>query len=209
MPTRDEMVERQLARRGISDRRVLAAMRAVPREVFVPRHLQRHAYDDRPLPIGDDQTISQPLMVATMAELARLSPEDTALEIGAGCGYQAAVLAKLCKHVYGVEIRAALADKARDNLVRANIDNVTIVTGDGGYGLRQHAPFDAIVVSAAIPDVPPPLLDQLADGGHLIAPLGDRHNQELVCVTRMGHELVRTHHGLVRFVAFIGDFGAE
>jgi protein-L-isoaspartate(D-aspartate) O-methyltransferase len=205
--TQQQMVERQIAARGVSDARVLAAMASVPRERFVPEELRELAYEDRPLPIGEDQTISQPLMVALMAELCALGPDDVALEVGAGCGYQAAVLARLCRHVYAVEIRDALAARARANLTAAGIANVSVAARDGGYGWAEHAPYDAIVVSAAAHEVPEPLLQQLADGGRLIIPLGGSMWQDLVRIVRRGDRFERSSHGAVRFVAFVGDFG--
>jgi protein-L-isoaspartate(D-aspartate) O-methyltransferase len=201
------MIEQQIAARGVTDARVLAAMAAVPRDRFVPAGLRAQAFEDRPLPIGEEQTISQPLMVALMAQHAALGPDDVALEVGAGSGYQAAVLAKLCRHVYAVEIREALAAVARENLASAGIDNVTVAARDGGYGWPDHAPYDAIVVSAAAGKAPAPLLEQLADGGRLVVPLGGYMWQELVCIVRRGERFERSSHGAVRFVAFVGDFG--
>lgn len=207
MQSQQAMVQRQIAARGVRDERVLEAMRSVPRDLFVPEDLKRYAFEDRPLPIGEEQTISQPLMVALMTELAGLGPDDVALEVGAGCGYQAAILARMCKQVYAIEIREGLADKARDNLAAAGVDNVTVAARDGGHGWAEHAPFDAIIVSAAARQVPPPLLEQLADGGRLVIPQGDSLWQELVRIVRRGDEFERTVHGAVRFVAFVGDFG--
>jgi len=208
MEPQEAMVKRQIAARGVRDKRVLEAMATVPRDVFVPDKLKSHAFEDRPLPIGEDQTISQPLMVALMTELAAVSPDDVVLEVGAGCGYQAAVLASLCRHVYAVEIRESLAEIARANLAAAGVDNVTVAARDGGHGWVEHAPFNAIVVSAAAQRVPPPLLDQLADGGRLVVPLGERGlHQDLVRVVRHGDDYERTIHGAVMFVAFVGDFG--
>ncbi len=207
MEPQQAMVQRQIAARGVRDERVLEAMATVPRDLFVPERLRPHAFEDRPLPIGEDQTISQPLMVALMTELAALGPADVALEVGAGCGYQAAILAKLCRHVYAIEIRESLAERARANLAAAGIDNVTVAGRDGGHGWIEHAPFNAIVVSAAAQQVPPPLLEQLPDGGRLIVPLGECMRQDLVRIVRRGDALERTVHGAVMFVAFIGDFG--
>jgi protein-L-isoaspartate(D-aspartate) O-methyltransferase len=201
------MVEEQLVARGVADPRVIAAMTAVPRELFVPENLRGHAHDDRPLPIGNDQTISQPLMVALMTELAAPGPDETVLEIGAGSGYQAAVLAHMCRHVYAIEIRESLAAAARANLAAAGIDNVTVAARDGGYGWPEHAPFDAIVLSAATHTVPPRLREQLADGGRLVLPLGETEAQELTRVVRRGDKFEMTTYGAVRFVAFVGDFG--
>ncbi|RMH42297.1 MAG: protein-L-isoaspartate(D-aspartate) O-methyltransferase [Deltaproteobacteria bacterium] len=196
-----------LAARGVDDARVLNAMRAVPRHLFVPAALRAHAYDDRPLPIGAGQTISQPLVVALTAQLCALGPDDVALEVGAGSGYQAAVLAQLCRRVYALEIRPELAARARTNLLAAGVDNVVVGAGDGGHGWPEHAPYDAIAVAAAARTVPPPLVDQLADGGRLVIPLGAPDLQQLVRIVRRGDELERTEHGPVRFVAFVGDFG--
>jgi protein-L-isoaspartate(D-aspartate) O-methyltransferase len=201
------MVRTQLEPRGIRDARVLAAMRAVPRELFVPPEVRELAYADQPLPIGEGQTISQPYVVARMAELAELRSTDVVLDVGCGSGYQTAVLARLAAHVYGVEIRPELAAQATSALAALGVANATVVAGDGGYGLPEHAPYQAILVAAAAAQPPPALLDQLDEGGRLILPEGGREMQCLVRLVRTGTRLEREEFGAVRFVAFVGDYG--
>ena len=173
------MVAEQLADRDITDPRVLEVMGQVARERFVPEELRGHAYEDHPLPIGQDQTISQPYIVALMVQLARPAGEDRALEVGVGSGYEAAILAGLCKQVYGVEILDELADAARQRLAALGCANVAVRRGDGYQGWPEQAPFDVILVSAAPDHVPPPLIDQLAPAGRLLIPVGG-HNQQLL-----------------------------
>ena len=205
---RQAMVERQIAGRGLRDERVLEAMRTVPREEFVPEPLADLAHDDTPLPIGEEQTISQPYVVALMAEALELRPEDRVLEIGAGSGYAAAVLARLAGEVWAVERHASLAREAAERLARLGIQNVHVIQGDGTLGLPEHAPYDAIVVAAGGPDVPPALLDQLAEGGRLVIPIGpEPRMQELVRVRRQDGHTVREDLGPVRFVPLIGAQG--
>jgi protein-L-isoaspartate(D-aspartate) O-methyltransferase len=206
---RDRMVERQLARRGVRDPRVLAAMREVPREAFVPPDLRPHAYDDGPLPIGEGQTISQPYIVALMAEAAALGPSDRVLEVGAGSGYAAAVLGRLAARVHAVERRPALARAAADRLRALGYANVELRAGDGTLGWPEAAPFDAILVAAGGPDVPRSLQDQLAPGGRLVIPIGPNGGpQTLVRVTRTGPDAFeRQDLGGVRFVPLIGQEG--
>jgi protein-L-isoaspartate(D-aspartate) O-methyltransferase len=202
-----EMVARQLRARGITDARVLAAMAAVPREHFVGQDYSREAYSDQPLPIGAGQTISQPYVVARMAELAEIQPTDRVLDIGVGSGYQTAVLAKLAREVHGVEIRRELADLAARRLAALGVNNVELRVGDGGYGWADHAPYDAILVAAAAENVPIPLLAQLARGGRMVIPIGDPSQQDLVRMVRRGDDFTRKSFGPVRFVAFMGDYG--
>jgi protein-L-isoaspartate(D-aspartate) O-methyltransferase len=180
---RGRMVEDQIAARGIHDPRVLTALREVPRHEFVPPELRALAYEDHPLPIGHDQTISQPFIVAAMTELAELEPGDSVLEIGTGSGYQAAVLAALVRNVYSIEIVEPLAQAARRTLARLGIDNVHVRAGDGFQGWPERAPFDAILVTAAPPEVPEPLKRQLAPGAKLVIPVGT-DQQELRVLTR-------------------------
>jgi protein-L-isoaspartate(D-aspartate) O-methyltransferase len=206
---RARMVEDQLARRGISDERVLAAMGAVPREAFVPPDRQAEAYEDCPLPIGERQTISQPFIVALMIEAAELKPGDRVLEVGSGCGYAAAVMGRIAGEVFGIERHAALGAAARDNLAALGIGNVTIVVGDGTKGLPDEAPFDAIIVSAGGPDVPPALKAQLAVGGRLVIPVGTVERQQtLRKVTRTSEAAFPEEDlGPVAFVPLIGEAG--
>jgi len=205
---RARMVDDDVAARGVSDPRVLTAMRAVPRERFVPPALAELAYADRPLPIGEGQTISQPYVVAWMAEALELAPTDRVLEIGTGSGYAAAVLAQLTPHVWSVERVPALAARARANLAAAGVAAVQVVEGDGTLGLPALAPFDAIVLTAAGPAVPAALCAQLADGGRLVAPVGAQDGpQELVRLRRAGARLELEALGAVQFVPLIGAQG--
>lgn len=201
------MVDEQIAARGITDRRVLAAMTEVPRHRFVDGHLQPLAYEDRPLPIGFNQTISQPFMVARATELAAPAPGDRALEIGAGCGYQAAVLSRLCQQVFAIEIVPDLASRARLVLRTLGYDNVTIEAFDGSGGWPAHAPYDTIVVSAGAPRIPAMLLDQLADGGRLVVPVGTGENQILTRVRRTGNDYLVTEDTRCRYVDLVGRYG--
>lgn len=201
LPERERMVERQLVGRGITDPRVLAAMRAVPRHLFVPFDERPRAYLDGPLPIGFGQTISQPYMVAAMAQLLQLRPTDRVLDIGSGCGYAAAVLSKLCSHVWSMELVPQLAAEAALRLERLGFGNVTVQCGDGYRGWPDEAPFDAIHVAAAAPETPPALLEQLAVGGRLVIPLGrPRHSQVLMYYRRSAEGLSSEKYGMVEFV---------
>ena len=189
---REEMVARQLEARGIRDERVLAAMASVPRHRFVEASLVDAAYEDRPLAIGGGQTISQPFMVARVTELAAPAAGDRALEIGTGCGYQLAVLARLCERAYGVELLDELATHARETLRALAIPNVVVDSFDGSGGWPEHAPFDVIVVSAGAPRVPAMLVAQLADGGRLVIPVGPPDDQQLMLVRRVGDSYTTT-----------------
>jgi len=181
------MVRDQIEARGVRDPLVLAAMRAVERHKFVPEELQRRAYNDYPLPIGEGQTISQPYIVALMSELAGLTGNETVLEVGTGSGYQAAILARLAKRVYTIEIKPVLHARAETLLAGLGLANVTAIEGDGYFGLPSAGPFDAILVTAAASHVPPPLLAQLAEGGRLVLPLGHPFSvQDLVVITKHG-----------------------
>lgn len=196
----------ELAERGVADPRVLAAMAAVRREHFVDPSLAAAAYDDRPLGIGRGQTISQPYMVAVMAEQARIGPGDRVLEVGTGSGYGAAVLASLGAEVWTIERHPDLAERAARNLAADGFGTVRVVVGDGTRGLADQAPFDAIVVTACPPAVPPALTDQLADGGRLVIPVGPEQGvQTLVRVTRRGDRLDTEDLGPVRFVPLVSD----
>jgi protein-L-isoaspartate(D-aspartate) O-methyltransferase len=201
------MVEQQLRARGIRDERVLDAMARVPRHEFVPSEHRDEAYEDHPIAIGEGQTISQPFVVAAMLEALALRSEDVALEVGTGSGYETAVLAELVCTVYSIERIASLAEGARAVLERLEYSNVTVVQGDGSQGLPEAAPFDAIVVSAAAPRVPKPLMDQLRDGGRLVIPVGSGFAQELQLVRKIGDKATTMYLDGVRFVPLIGREG--
>lgn len=200
---RRAMVDDQIAARGVSDRLVLDAMRAVPRHLFVPADVVSLAYADQPLPIGHDQTISQPYIVAFMTEALGLEGGETVLEVGTGSGYQAAVLAEIASRVYSIEIVEPLAKEAAERLKRLGYDEVAVRAGDGYAGWPKAGPFDAIMVTAAAPRIPEPLKEQLKDGGRLILPVGD-HFQELVVVTRKGTTFEEKRVLPVRFVPMTG-----
>jgi protein-L-isoaspartate(D-aspartate) O-methyltransferase len=206
---RRRMVERQIDARGIHNSRVLAAMREIPRHYFIPPPFDQSAYDDNPLPIGSGQTISQPYIVALMTELLRPEPSDNVLEIGAGSGYQAAILSRLVHRLTTIERIPAVAILARNNLKSLGIQNVEVIEGDGTQGYPQNAPYNGIMVTAASPEIPRALTDQLADGGRLVAPVGGRDVQELVTLEKQGDRLIPEHHGGVRFVPLIGKHGWE
>lgn len=197
------MIYRHLANRGVDDRRVLAAMDTVPREAFVPPALQSYAYADRPLPIGNGQTISQPYMVALMTATCGMTRHSRVLEIGTGSGYQTAVLSKIARHVWSIERVPQLSSSAAARLEQLGIHNVSCIQGDGATGHPGAAPFDAIVVTAAAPAVPPSLLDQLALGGRLVIPVGPRDLQDLLMVRRAHHGLERRSIGACRFVPLV------
>jgi protein-L-isoaspartate(D-aspartate) O-methyltransferase len=204
---RSRMVEHQIRSRGIFNIRVLTAMREIPRHLFIPSPYDRSAYEDSPLPIGNGQTISQPYIVALMTDLLDPKPEDQVLEIGAGSGYQAAILSMLVRHVTTIERIPTVADLARENLAKLGLKNISIVVGDGTRGYPKHAPYDGIMITAATPEIPRPLIDQLAVGGILVAPVGGREIQELITLTRYKNEVMRSSHGGVRFVPLIGEHG--
>jgi protein-L-isoaspartate(D-aspartate) O-methyltransferase len=209
-PRADErlmMVEHQIAARGIRDPRVLSAIKDVPRHLFVPPPYDRSAYEDCPLPIGNGQTISQPYIVALMTELLALQPMDSVLEIGTGCGYQAAVLAALVRQVTTIERIPDVAGLARANLLVVGSKNVEVIVGDGTLGYKQKAPYDGIIITAATPSVPRSLIEQLAEGGRLVAPVGGRDIQELLRLRKTRGSVNEEHHGGVRFVPLIGEYG--
>lgn len=206
-PQLARMIEAQLRRRGIADASVLAAMERVPRHEFVAEALRTRAYDDVPLPIGGGQTISQPYIVAAMTAALRLKPYERVLEVGTGCGYQAAVLSLVAKEVFGVERRAELALSASKRLARLGYGNVHVHCGDGTLGLTEFAPFDAILVAAGAPAVPEPLLTQLSEGGRMILPVGDAEHQELQLIEKRGNGLHKSALEGCRFVPLVGYHG--
>jgi protein-L-isoaspartate(D-aspartate) O-methyltransferase len=202
-----DMVETQLRRRGIRDERVLEAMRQVPRHEFVPTAMMGAAYADRPLPIGFRETISQPYMVAAITQAAAVANGDQALEIGGGSGYQAAVLAHLGATVWMMEINPQLAESARLRLARLGYTRIEVITGDGSVGLAAHAPYDRVIVSAAAPSVPPALLDQLAEGGRLVVPVGSLEHQELLLLSKQNGVIATKHLDACQFVPLVGKDG--
>jgi protein-L-isoaspartate(D-aspartate) O-methyltransferase len=204
---REEMIETQIAARGIKDTRVLAAMRKVPRHLFVSEALRDQAYNDYPLPIGEQQTISQPYIVAEMSQALQLGPEDRALELGTGSGYQAAVLAQLAYRVYTVERIFALYQRARKLFDRFHYHNIVTRYGDGTNGWPEEGPFDAIIVTAGAPEIPAVLVNQLAMGGRLVIPVGSAHVQELIKVYRDQNGIRQVTLGSCRFVKLIGEHG--
>ncbi len=201
---RSEMVDGQIAARGIRDPRVLEAMRTVPRHLFVPATEAAFAYDDRPLPIGSGQTISQPYVVAFMAEQLRLTGKEKVLEIGTGSGYSTAILAALAAKVFSIEIRPELAREAKERLERLGVGNVELRAADGYRGWPEEAPFDAILVTAAPEKIPPPLLEQLAPSGRMVIPVGAFY-QELKVIKRQGGGYTEKSVLPVRFVPFVGE----
>lgn len=204
---RRDMVERQIRRRGIHDPRVLAAMMEVPREEFVPQDLRKDAYRDCPLPIGHEQTISQPFTVAFMLRSLLLQGPENVLEIGTGSGYAAAVLSRLARVVHTVERIPALAQQAQERLQRLGYSNVHVYVADGTLGLPEHAPYEAIVVTASAEELPYPYPSQLSDGGRIVMPIGGPMGQSLFRYTRYGHQIERENLGPFSFVPLIGEYG--
>jgi protein-L-isoaspartate(D-aspartate) O-methyltransferase len=204
---RRSMVESQLRARGIRDDRVLAAMSHVPRHEFVSPEHRDQVYEDHPIPIGEGQTLSQPYIVAVTLEALALDPADAVLEIGTGSGYQTALLSELTRRVYSIERHSSLARAAQATLARLGYVNIDVVVGDGSRGIPEHAPFDAVVVSAAAPQIPPLLFEQLREGGRMVIPVGPAHAQELQLVRKhAGQSLVSNLEGC-RFVPLIGSEG--
>jgi len=204
------MADSQLRSRGISDERVLKAMEKVPRHLFVDEALRDQAYNDSPLPIGENQTISQPYMVATMTSALELKGREKILEIGTGSGYQTAVLAELADQVFSIERIAFLASRARKILDSLNYFNVAIRVGDGSYGWKEESPFNCIIVTAGAPDIPRTLVEQLGIGGKLVIPVGTRLSQNLMRITRLSKDLDNFNLedlGLCRFVDLVGEYG--
>jgi len=203
------MVEEQIISRGIKDPRLIAAMKKIPRHLFVEEALQSQAYSDHPLPIGEKQTISQPYMVALMTETLQLRGKEKVLEIGAGSGYQAAILAELAESVFSIERIRSLAIRARELLYELGYFNVEIKIFDGTLGWMEKSPFDAIIVTAGAPDIPQPLIDQLGMGGRLVIPVGDAFAQDLIRITKTEEGIKREDLGGCRFVKLIGRHGWE
>jgi protein-L-isoaspartate(D-aspartate) O-methyltransferase len=206
---RERMVEEQLARRGIGDQRVLDAMRRVPRHLFVDEALRERAYGDHPLPIGEEQTISQPYIVALMSSLLQLDSQLKVLEVGTGSGYQTAVLAELARRVCSIERLPRLAQRARGLLESFGYTNVWIRVGNGALGWPDEAPFDRILVAAGGPSLPTPLFDQLSEGGRMVVPLGDEANQILTLVEKVAGRMVTSDHGDCKFVKLVGKYAWE
>lgn len=204
---RAEMVEAQLRRRGIHDERVLHAMETVPRHEFVPWQLQREAYHDSPVPIGEGQTISQPYIVGHMLQALRLGPLDRVLEVGTGTGYEAAVMSRIVQEVYTIERFASLAEAARKTFDRLGFTNIHVVIGDGSRGYPEAAPYAAIIVAAAAPRVPHALLEQLSDGGRMIVPVGPSDLQQLFLVSKHDGNVQTKALDTCRFVPLIGEHG--
>ena len=204
-----KMVEEQLISRGVKDPRVIAAMQKIPRHLFVEEALQNQAYTDHPLPIGEKQTISQPYIVALMTEALELKGTEKVLEIGAGSGYQTAILAELAQKVFSIERIRSLAVKARKLLFELGYFNVEIKIFDGTYGWVEEGPFDAIIVTAGGPEIPQPLLDQLAVGGRLVIPVGDAYVQDLIRLRKKEDGIHKEDLGGCRFVKLIGKYGWE
>jgi protein-L-isoaspartate(D-aspartate) O-methyltransferase len=204
---REQMVNEQISARGISDKRVLNAMMKVPRQLFVPEPYTGRAYEDMPLPIGLDQTISQPYIVAFMTETLMLKESDRVLEIGTGSGYQAAILAEICDSVYTIDIFEELTARATKTLDKLGYRNIKVKHGDGYLGWPEHAPFNAIIVTCAPSLVPQPLKDQLAEGGRMIIPVGESGVQELILLVRKNGHIVEKSVLPVRFVPMIDEKG--
>lgn len=204
---RSDMVKHQIAARGVKDPRVLEAMSRVPRHLFVPGNIAERAYDDSPLPIGEGQTISQPYMVAWMTELLEIGEGDKVLEIGTGSGYQAAILCELAAEVISIEKYPELAREAGEKLRSLGYGNITIHVGDGTLGWPQRAPYDGIMVTAGAPSVPQPLLEQLADGGRLVIPVGPSGMQMLNLIRRKGNDFQASEEGTCVFVPLVGKLG--
>ena len=206
---RAEMVEEQLRRRGISDIRVLEAMERIARHLFIPSNHQSEAYEDRPIPIGEGQTISQPYMVALMTQTLSPQVKDRVLEVGTGSGYQTAILAELCRKVYTIERISYLRQKAEVTLGDLGYPNVVFRTGDGSKGWPEEAPFEGIMVTAAAPQTPETLTSQLSDGGRLVIPAGSRYSQTLYKITRRGAKFFEEEITGCVFVPLVGDYGWE
>jgi protein-L-isoaspartate(D-aspartate) O-methyltransferase len=204
---RERMVQEQIVARGITDARVIAALRRIPRHLFVDPGIVNRAYDDSALPIGEKQTLTQPYMTARMTEALALNGDEKVLEVGTGSGYQTALVAELCFNVFSVEKLRVLSRKARTLLVQLEYQNIALHVGDGTIGWSEHAPYDAIIVSAGSPSTPKPLLDQLSSCGRLVIPVGDEQNQTLLRVTRTRSGLEQEQLGECKFVKLFGKYG--
>lgn len=204
---RGNMVTRQLVGRGISDQDVLDAMGNVPRELFVPEEYRCDAYGDCPLPIGYGQTISQPYVVALMVELLDCKSDSRVLDVGSGSGYQTAILSRLAGEVFAIERDSRLAERAESLLRDLGADNVVFTTGDGSLGWPEKSPFDRIICGAAVPEIPPAWIEQLADGGKIVAPVGGWLSQRIVVLEKQGHEITHRDSCAVRFVKLFGEQG--
>jgi len=205
---RQQMVDTQLIPRGIRDKRVIDAMKKVPRHLFLDEALWPQAYEDHPLPIGEKQTISQPYIVALMTELLQLTGKEKVLEIGSGSGFQTAVLAELAERVYTIERIPAIAKRARKVFDNLKYSNIIITIGDGTLGWKEHSPYDGIIVTAAAPNAPQPLLEQLSIRGRLVIPIGNEFSQDLIVYTREeANHYIEENHGGCRFVKLIGERG--
>ena len=207
--TRERMVQEQLVSRGIKDTRVLGVMARVPRHLFLESELRDQAYEDHPLPIGANQTISQPYMVAIMAEALELKGTERVFEVGTGSGYLAAVLSELCAEVFSVETVEKLASKARNLLTSLGYRNVSVLMGDGTLGWEEHSPYDAVVISAAAPCIPRPLLEQLKTPGFLVFPMGEKELQTLVRIRKDKAGIREEYLGECQFVKLKGQYGWE
>jgi len=204
---REWMVDTQIVERGIRDERVIKVMKKIPRHLFVPENIMDDAYDDRALPIGYGQTISQPYIVALMTELLELKGDEKVLEIGTGSGYQAAILAELAKEVHTIERVEQLAKEAEKKFEKLSIKNIKVYVRDGTEGIPEEAPFDRIIITAATPDIPEPLIEQLKEGGIIVAPVGERYSQYMLKAIKKGKELERHYLIPVAFVPLIGKYG--
>ncbi len=204
---REEMVRNQIEARGIKSQKVLAAFRKVPRHLFVSEALRDQAYGDYPLPIGEQQTISQPFIVAEMTQALDLCEDDRVLEIGTGSGYQAAILAQIVYRVYTIERKHSLYLQTRNLFDKLHYHNIVMKYADGTKGWRDESPFDGIIVTAGAPQIPDVLIDQLGEGGRLVVPVGNQHTQELIKICRDDQDIRRTNLGGCRFVKLVGKHG--
>lgn len=204
---REIMVKTQLIPRGIKDKRVLGAMKSVPRHLFVDKSMQHRAYDDMALSIGEGQTISQPYMVAIMSELLELKGDEKVLEVGTGSGYQAAILAEIAKEIFTIERVESLSKQAKEKFKSLGYKNIHVKVGDGTSGWQEEAPFNRIIITAGTPKIPEPLINQLSDEGIIIAPVGDRFSQQLIKLKKSQRQFSESYHTPCVFVPLIGEYG--